>query len=95
MPKISYGSLSFSPNTNDLSLNYLRAIFGNIEGVLLSEGTQILGRIFNIFNTACMSVGGMILLYILITTTVSTAQSGEVMGKNSGKVWLPVRAVFG
>jgi conjugal transfer/type IV secretion protein DotA/TraY len=95
LPSLTYGELNFTPSSNDLSLNYLRALFGNIEGVLLSEGTQILGRIFNIFNSACLSVGGMVLLYILITTTINTAQSGEVMGRNPGKTWLPIRAVMG
>ncbi len=36
LPDVIYADLSFTPSDNDLSVNYLRAIFGNMEGVLHS-----------------------------------------------------------
>lgn len=91
----TFADLSFSVSDTDLSFNYLRAIYGNIEGVFYADGSQIMGRIFRIFNSLALSIGGMILLYILVVSTINTANSGEVMGKNWSSIWVPIRAVLG
>ena len=95
-PSFSFAAeLSFTPAPTDMSVKYLSAIFGNMEGVLVSSGSQILGKIFGMLNAAVLAVGGIILLYILVISTINTAASGEAMGKTWSSTWIPLRAAIG
>lgn len=90
------GITSFlTPSPVDLSIRYLSDIFGVVDGVLHGTGSQILGTMFGVFNAAILSVGGTIIMYILIVSTVNTAHHGEVMGPDWSELWLPIRAIVG
>lgn len=87
--------LEFVPVDTDLSLRYLGKIFGYVDGVLYGTGTQILGDMFRIFNAAALALGGIIVAYILLRSTVETAHEGELLGKKWSTLFVPLRAAIG
>lgn len=87
--------LTLTPPPTDVSLNYLGYVFGNVDGVLLGAGSQVLGTMFGVFNAAVLSLGGIILMYILLVSTLNTAHEGEVMGKKWSSIWIPLRSAIG
>ncbi|CAM4412239.1 MAG: hypothetical protein LEGION0398_MBIBDBAK_00306 [Legionellaceae bacterium] len=88
-------SLSLTPDSSDVSMNYLGYIFGNVDGALYGAGSQIFGAMFSVYNLAILSLGGIILLYTLIVSTLNTAHEGEVMGKKWSSIWIPLRSAIG
>ena len=68
--------------STDLSIQYLSMIFGNVEGtVVTGGGFQTLKTVLTSFNTAIMSLGGIIVLYSMIVSVVNTAHDGEMLGR--------------
>ena len=88
-------ALHFAPPATDLSVKYLGDIFGNVGTVLHGDGSQIMGKIFAIFNAAVLSLAGIILTYLFFMGILNTAQDGELMGKRYASIWTPFRAVIG
>ncbi len=86
---------SFTPPETDVSLRYLTSIFGMVPGALSGAGSQIMGTMFSVFNSAVLSLGGIIVTYILIVSTMNTAHDGEVMGKKWSSIWIPLRSALG
>ena len=86
---------SLWPCEKDISLGYLQALFGTVEGVFLGTGGQLLGDISRALNGILLSVGGFILLYIVVVSTLNTAHEGEALGRKWSTIWVPLRAVFG
>ena len=80
---------------NDLSQQYLGAIFGPMGTVLTGAGSVLLGQLFSIFNIAVLALGSLVVSYTIILTTINTAQEGEVMGKKWSSVWIPLRSTIG
>src|SRR6185312_160359 len=85
----------FTPAPNDLSVRYLSDIFGVVDGVLHGTGTQIVGTIFGVFNSAVLALGSIIIMYVLLVGTLNTAHEGELLGKKWSSVWVPVRSAVG
>lgn len=88
-------SFSFTPPSTDASVGYLSVIFGVVDGVLHGTGSQIIGTMFGIMNSAVLTLGGVIIMYILVVSTLNTAHEGEVMGREWSSIWIPIRAVVG
>ncbi len=88
-------TITFAPPTTDYSVGYLAAMFGIVDGVLHGTGSQILGSIFEVFNAAVMALGGMIITYTMLVSTMNTAHEGEMLGKKWSSIWVPVRATAG
>lgn len=86
---------TFTPVANDLSVQYLSNIFGAVDGVLHSAGSQIMGQIFGVFNAAILTLGGIIILYTLFVGTLKTAHEGEMLGRSWSSMWIPLRSVAG
>lgn len=86
---------SFTPPPADLSVAYLSDIFGVVDGVLHGTGSQILGTMFGVFNAAILTIGGVVITYILFVSTLNTAHDGKVMGQKWSSIWIPLRAVMG
>jgi defect-in-organelle-trafficking protein DotA len=97
IPAVSLAAnpLDFTPPPDDLSIVFLGNIFGVVDGVLSGAGSQILGEMFGIFNAAVLAIGGIILLYVTIVSTLNTANEGEFLGKKWSSIWIPVRAIIG
>lgn len=82
--------------STDLSIQYLSMIFGNVEGtVVTGGGFQTLKTVLTSFNTAIMSLGGIIVLYSMIVSVVNTAHDGEMLGREWSSIWIPLRTAMG
>ena len=89
------GSLSFAPPATDYSVVFLGNLFGIVDGVLHGSGSQIMGSMFAVFNAAVLALGGIIIMYTLIVSTLNTAHEGSLIGKKWSSLWVPVRATLG
>lgn len=87
--------LILAPSNSDLSYNYLSNIFGTVDGVLYGTGSQLLGTLFGVYNSAILIMGGIVILYTFFMGTLKTAHEGEVLGKEWSSVWIPLRTVAG
>jgi len=86
----------FTIPSQDLSMNVLNRVFGSI-GTLLygAVGQTAVGNVLQYFNNAALVLGGIVILYSLIVSTINTAHDGEMLGKKWNSVWIPVRAAGG
>jgi defect-in-organelle-trafficking protein DotA len=87
--------ISFTPPPGDSSITFLSNIFGTVDGVLVGTGSQILGQMFAVFNAAVISLGGIVIMYTLIVSTMNTAQEGQFLGQKWSSIWVPIRSVTG
>lgn len=88
-------AMSFTPTTGDYSIIYLGNIFGSVDGVLHGTGSQIMGTMLAVFNSAVLALGGIIIMYIIIVSTMNTAHEGEMLGHKWSSIWVPIRTVIG
>lgn len=91
----AYGTVAFSPTPGDVSVVFLGNIFGVVDGVLAGSGSQIVGEMFGVFNSAVLSLGGIILLYTLLVSTLNTAHEGQMLGQKWSSIWVPIRSTVG
>jgi defect-in-organelle-trafficking protein DotA len=89
------GSLSFAPPAGDYSVIFLGNLFGVVDGVLHGSGSQIMGTMFGVFNSAVLALGGIIIMYTLLVSTMNTAQEGQMLGQKWSSMWIPVRSTLG
>ncbi|KTC87412.1 MULTISPECIES: type IVB secretion system protein DotA [Legionella] len=99
-PALTYASsggssLSFAPPPSDLSVVFLGNIFGMVDGVLHGTGSQIMGNMFGVFNSAVLALGGIIIMYTLLVSTMNTAQEGQMLGQKWSSIWVPMRSTLG
>ena len=87
--------MSFAPPATDVSVVFLGNLFGIVDGVLHGSGSQIMGSMFAVFNAAVLALGGIIIMYTLIVSTLNTAHEGAMIGKKWSSLWVPVRATLG
>jgi len=96
VPSLGFAdALSFQPPTTDVSVIFLSNIFGIVDGVLSGTGSQIVGQMFSVFNSALVALAGIIVLYVVLVSTMNTAQEGEMLGRKWSSTWIPLRLVFG
>ncbi|TAL59326.1 MAG: type IV secretion protein DotA [Legionella sp.] len=88
-------SLSFAPPPGDYSVIFLGNLFGVVDGVLHGSGSQIMGVMFGVFNSAVLALGGMIIMYTLMVSTMNTAHEGQMLGQKWSSIWIPVRSTLG
>ncbi len=91
----SSSTVSFNPTPGDVSMVFLGNIFGVVDGVLAGSGSQIIGQMFGVFNSAVLSLGGIILMYTLIFSSMNTAHEGQFLGQKWSSIWLPIRSTVG
>jgi defect-in-organelle-trafficking protein DotA len=89
------GSLSFTPPASDFSVVFLANLFGIVDGVLHGTGSQIMGGMFTVFNSAVLALGGIVIMYTLLVSTMNTAHEGQMLGQKWSSIWIPVRATMG
>lgn len=89
------GSLSFAPPASDYSVIFLGNLFGIVDGVLHGTGSQIMGAMFGVFNSAVLALGGIIIMYTLMVSTMNTAHEGQMLGQKWSSIWIPVRSTLG
>ena len=88
-------SMSFTPPITDYSVIFLGNIFGIVDGVLHGNGSQILGSMFAVFNSAVLALGGIFIMYTLMVSTMNTAHEGQMMGQKWSSMWIPIRSTVG
>ncbi len=88
-------SLSFAPPVTDYSVVFLGNLFGIVDGVLHSSGSQMMGAIFSVFNSAVLALGGIIIMYTLLVSTMNTAHEGQMLGQKWSSIWVPMRSTLG
>jgi defect-in-organelle-trafficking protein DotA len=88
-------SLSFAPPPSDYSVVFLGNLFGVVDGVLHGTGSQMLGTMFGVFNSAVLALGGIVIMYTLIVSTMNTAHEGQVLGQKFSSIWVPIRSTAG
>ena len=88
-------SMSLTPPASDYSVIFLGNLFGIVDGVLHGTGSQMMGTIFSIFNSAVLALGGIVIMYTLIVGTMNTAHEGEMLGHKWSSIWIPVRSTAG
>ncbi len=88
-------AMAFTPTTGDASIVYLGNIFGSVDGVLHGTGSQIMGTMLAVFNSAVLALGGIVIMYIIIVSTMNTAHEGEMLGHKWSSIWVPIRTVIG
>ena len=88
-------SLSFAPPAGDYSVIFLGNVFGIVDGILHGTGSQIMGSMFAVFNAAVLALGGMIIMYTLMVSTMNTAHQGEMLGQKWSSIWIPIRSTVG
>ncbi len=95
------GKIDFAEcvDEGDLSKYYLGIIFGDVGTLLDGErngsSSDLMARLFRVFNIIVLSLGTIIVVYTTIASTINTAQEGEMMGKKWSSVWIPIRSVLG
>jgi defect in organelle trafficking protein DotA len=89
------GSLSFAPPASDYSVVFLSNLFGVVDGVLSGTGSQIMGSMFAVFNSAVLTLGGIVIMYTIIVSTMNTAHEGQMLGQKWSSIWIPIRATVG
>lgn len=89
------GSLSFAPPASDYSVVFLGNLFGVVDGVLHGTGSQIMGSMFGVFNSAVLALGGIVIMYTLMVSTLNTAHEGQMLGQKWSSIWIPVRSTMG
>lgn len=88
-------SMTLAPPPTDNSVIFLENIFGVVDGVLHGTGSQMVGTIFKVFNSGILVLGGIIVMYIIIVSTMMTAQEGQMLGQKWSSIWIPLRATIG
>lgn len=88
-------SLTFTPPASDQSVVYLENLFGVVDGVLHGTGSQMMGTMFSIFNAAVLALGGIVMMYIILVSTMNTAHEGQMLGQKWSSIWVPLRATIG
>lgn len=89
------GALSFAPPASDYSVVFLGNLFGIVDGVLHGTGSQIMGTMFAVFNSAVLALGGIVIMYTLMVSTMNTAHEGQMLGQKWSSIWIPVRSTMG
>ncbi|KTC85192.1 type IVB secretion system protein DotA [Legionella brunensis] len=87
--------MSFAPPPQDYSVIFLGNIFGIVDGVLHGTGSQMMGTMFGVFNSAVLALGGVIIMYTLLVSTMNTAHEGQMLGQKWSSIWVPMRATLG
>ncbi|MFI4918343.1 MAG: type IVB secretion system protein DotA [Legionellales bacterium] len=88
-------SITFAPPPGDYSVVFLGNLFGIVDGVLHGSGSQIMGAMFAVFNSAVLALGGIIIMYTLMVSTMNTAHEGQMLGQKWSSIWIPVRSTAG
>ena len=88
-------SLSFAPPASDWSVVFLGDIFGIVDGILHGTGSQIMGSMFGVFNSAVLALGGIVIMYTLLVSTMNTAHEGQMLGQKWSSIYIPIRSTIG
>ncbi|MBW7900331.1 MAG: DotA/TraY family protein [Rhodocyclaceae bacterium] len=93
-PAAGGGLHAFTPPAGDVSVEFLRQIFGSIIGGD-GEPNSTLGAMMSVFNTAVLFLAMLFVFYTTVKGTVDSAHDGVLLGKKMSEIWVPIRTVGG
>ncbi|QYY33715.1 DotA/TraY family protein (plasmid) [Cupriavidus pinatubonensis] len=76
-------------------LNNMLGQFGENPFAAVGPPTELLGKMFFIFNACLFVVGASWVGYHCLAGIAQTAHEGEVLGKRLSSLWLPIRMTIG
>ncbi|MBM4222916.1 MAG: hypothetical protein FJ161_03865 [Gammaproteobacteria bacterium] len=91
-------SIDWTVDPSDQTYQYLTFLFGNVSNDLMcttSSCTFLVPQFFAIFNQGLLTIGSIVMTYVLLVSTGSSAHEGEFMGKKGSSLWLPFRIIAG
>src|SRR3989338_2008724 len=86
---------TLAPPESDYSVAYLGQIFGTVGNVLHGNGSQILGKMFEIFNKGILVVAALWLGYSTFTVVFRAAGEGAWIGQNKSAHFIFLRIALG
>lgn len=96
LPATAIAAGAFEVSGLDRSMDILGMVFGQMGTLPVGGGgNPLFASMIQIMNQIIFFLGIIIVLYTGLTSTIQTAQEGEVMGKKWSTIWTPVRAAFG
>jgi hypothetical protein len=84
----------FNVGRDDVSLSYLRMIFGSVGTALSGASNQLAGEIFRIFNLGVLVMTGTLISYTMAMTVVNTSQDAQQAAQKVSP-WVTARIVAG
>jgi hypothetical protein len=87
-----------SVTSTDVSLNYLRMIFGTVGNSLVAianPADNLVAGLFNIFNMGIMVFAGGFISYTVYNNTINTAQDGGLAASGKSNAWPAFRIILG
>lgn len=84
----------FEPVAGDKSMMVLGSLFGGL-GTFGSSGVDPFLAGINAFNSAVLTIGGVLVSYTILIGTIGTAHDGEMLGKKFSSAWVPIRTAAG
>lgn len=84
----------FQPVDGDKSMQLLASLFGKL-GVFGNSGTDAFSDVIMAFNSAVLTIGGILVSYTILIGTIGTAHDGEMLGKKFSSAWVPIRTAAG
>jgi len=79
----------------DQSVLFLSELFGQVGSVIGGATNGPLQEVILLFNNIALIIGGFVILYALVVSTLNTAHDGELLGKNWKSAWIPIRMSAG
>ncbi len=95
------GLQAFNPPAGDVSVDFLRQVFGSvIDGLRSASGVadgqqSVVGAMMGVFNLAVLFLAMIFVGYTTIKGTVDSAHDGVLLGKKMSEIWVPIRTVGG
>lgn len=85
----------FSKLSTDVSLSFLRLIFGSVSGQLTGAANQLVGEMFRVFNIGVLVITGALISYTVVTTVVNSSKDANQASGNNLNPWVLARVVTG
>lgn len=97
LPSVAWAFIEWESSGADKSLQFLGILFGDVGTILIpvDGASSIMGALFNIFNVVLLSMGSIVLTYVIWMSAIETAHEGQALGKKWSMAWVPLRAVLG
>lgn len=94
LPGLAQAQELFNPSDSDKAVMLMASLFGKI-GMFGASSSDAFSSVIQVFNGACLFIGGILVAYTLVAGTLGTAHDGEMLGKKFSSVWVPVRTALG
>jgi len=82
----------------DTTYQYLTFLFGTVsEDLTCSSGgcSILIPQIFRLFNQSLLTIGSMVMTFVMMTSTGTSAHEGEFLGKKGSSLLMPLRIMTG